>query len=72
MPHYCNLEVEFNGLVSKQGQQKCWPFYVRFIPSLSRFVKIFPVEVFKHFSDFPSACQGSFRFFFHFPITFIQ
>jgi hypothetical protein len=23
----CNLAIEFNGLVSIKGQQKCWPFY---------------------------------------------
>jgi hypothetical protein len=28
LPHSCNLVSEFNGLVSKTGQQQCWPFYM--------------------------------------------
>lgn len=37
MSQFCNLVVEFNGLVSKQGQQQCWPFYM---PATAAFQKI--------------------------------
>jgi len=29
--------VEFNGLVSKQGQQQCWPFYMPVSTAFQRF-----------------------------------
>lgn len=37
MARFCNLVVEFNGLVSKQGQQQCWPFYMPASIAFQRF-----------------------------------
>ena len=41
MPHFSNLVEEFNGLVSKKGQQQCWPFYLMIAIVLREFSSIF-------------------------------
>ena len=37
LARFCNLVVEFNGLVSKRGQQQCWPFYMPASIAFQRF-----------------------------------
>lgn len=41
MARFCNLVVEFNGLVSKRGQQQCWPFYMPVSIAFQRFFSFY-------------------------------
>ncbi len=43
---FCNLVVEFNGLVSKQGQQQCWPFYMPVNAAFQRFSSFMDLDFF--------------------------
>lgn len=43
---FCNLVVEFNGLVSKQGQQQCWPFYMPATAAFQRFFRLIQPFIF--------------------------
>lgn len=43
---FCNLVVEFNGLVSKQGQQQCWPFYMPVCIAFQRFFDFYSFALF--------------------------
>jgi len=54
LPHSCNLVSEFNGLVSKTGQQQCWPFYMPVIyPNFRRQRFAFPFSMYVPESVFP-------------------
>lgn len=46
MARFCNLVVEFNGLVSKRGQQQCWPFYMPASVAFQRFFVFFQLLFF--------------------------